>query len=96
MKINLVAMNEKLKGIGEQLVRHEKQMDINQENVKTEFGNVVAKAELVQEQLRGQLNKQEESNRQLKADNVEMKRSLNEIVKLERMTQQISHEVQAE
>ncbi len=40
-----------------------------------------------------QLNKQEESNRQLKADNVEMKKSLNEITKqLERMTQQTLHE----
>ena len=44
-----------------------------------------------------QLNKQEESYRQLRADNVEMKKSLNEIMKqLERMTQQTSHEVQAE
>ena len=104
VKVNLAAMNEKLKGVGKQLARNkeqmdrnEKQMDRNQENVKTEFGNVVAKVELVQEQLRGQLNKQEESNRRLKADNVEMKRSLNEIMKqLERMTQQTSHEVQAE
>jgi hypothetical protein len=90
VKVNLAAMNEKLKGVGEQLVRHEKQMDRKQENVKTE---VVAKVELVQEQL----NKQEECKRQLKADNVEMKRRLNEITKqLERMTQQTSHEVQAE
>ena len=94
VKVNLAAMNEKLneklKGVGEQL-------DRNQENVKTQFRNVVAKVELVQEQLRGQLNKQEESNRQLQADNVEMKRSLNEIMKqLKRMTQQTSHEVQAE
>jgi hypothetical protein len=86
VKVNLAAMNEKLKGVGEQ-------MDRNQENVKTEFGNVVAKVELVQEQL----NQQEECNRQLKADNVEMKRSLKGITKqLERMTQQTSHEVQAE
>ena len=97
VKVNLEAMNEKLKGVGEQLAINEKQMNRNQENVKTEFGNVVAKVELVQEQLRGQLNKQEESNRRLEADNVEMKRSLNEITKqLERMTQQPSHEVQAE
>ena len=54
---------------------------------------MVGKVELVQEQL----NKQEESNRQVKADNVEMKRSLNEITKqLERITQQTSHEEQAE
>jgi hypothetical protein len=87
VKVNLAAMNEKLneklKGVGEQL-------DRNQENIKTE---VVAKVEQVQ----GQLNKQEECNRRLEADNVEMKRSLNEIMKqLERMTQQTSHEVQAE
>jgi hypothetical protein len=97
VKVNLAAMNEKLKGVGEQLHRNKEQTDRNQENVKTEFGNVVAKVELVQEQLRGQLNKQEEGISQLKADNVEMKRSLNEITKqLERMTQQTSHEVQAE
>ena len=90
VKVNLAAMNEKLKGVGEQL-------DRNQENVKTAIGNVVAKVELVQEQLRGQLNKQEESNHQLKADNVEMKGSLNEITKqLVRMTQQTLHEVPAE
>jgi hypothetical protein len=94
VKVHLAAMNEKLKGVGEQLDRHEKQMDRNQENVKTEFGNVVVKVEMVQEQLRGQLNKQEECNRQLRADNVEMKRSLNEITKqLERMTQQTSEEM---
>jgi hypothetical protein len=93
VKVNLAAMNEKLKGVGKQLARN----DRNQENVKTAVGNVVAKVELVQEQLRGQLNKQEECNRQLQVDNVEMKRSLNEITKqLERMTQQTSHEVQAE
>ena len=52
-----------------------------------------AKVELVQ----AQLNKQEETNRQLKADNVEIKKSLNEIMKqLERMTQQKSHGVQVE
>jgi hypothetical protein len=55
VKVNLAAMNEKLKGVGEQLDRN----DRNQENVKTAVGNVVAKVELVQEQLRGQLNKQE-------------------------------------
>ncbi|CAB4029349.1 kelch repeat and K+ channel tetramerization domain containing [Paramuricea clavata] len=97
VKVNLATMNEKLKGVGEQLAGNEKQMDRNQENVKTQFRNVVAKVELVQEQLRGQLNKQEESNRRLEADNVEIKRSLNEITKqLKRMTQQTSHEVQAE
>ena len=61
-------------------------------NVKAVEKNVVAKVELVQQQL----NKQEESNRRLEADNMEMKKSLNEIMKqLERMTQ-TSHEVQGE
>ena len=79
VKDNLAAMNEKLKRVGETLGKLDE--------------NVIAKVELVQEQL----NKQGESNRQLKADNVEMKKSLNEIMKqLERMTQQTSHEVQAE
>ena len=79
VKDNLAAMNEKLKRVGETLGKLDE--------------NVIAKVELVQEQL----NKQGESNCQLKADNVEMKKSLNEIMKqLERMTQQTSHEVQAE
>ncbi|CAB3994537.1 RING finger 151-like [Paramuricea clavata] len=90
VKVNLAAMNEKLneklKGVAEQLYRNKEQTDRNQKNM-------VAKVELVQEQL----NKQEEGISQLKADNVEMKRSLNEITKqLERMAQQTSHEVQAE
>ena len=97
VKVNLAAMNEKLKGVGEQLVRHEKQMDRNKEQTDRNQENMVAKVGLVQEQLRGQLNKQEEGISRLEADNVEMKRSLNEITKqLERMTQQTSHEVQAE
>ena len=55
--------------------------------------NVVAKVDLVQKQL----SKQEESNSELKTHSVEKKKSLNEIMKqLERMTQQISDEVQAE
>ena len=83
VKVDLAAMNEKLKGVGETLVRNEK-------NVKAVKEEVV---QLVQEQL----DKQEESDRQLTADNVEIKKSLNEIMKqLERITQQISHEVQAE
>ena len=94
VKVNLVAMNEKLD-------RNQKaQIEIlnsKVENVKVEVKaveeNVIAKVELVQQQL----NKQEESNRQLKVDNIEMKKSLNEIMKqLERMTQQTSHEIQAE
>ena len=68
-------------------------LDKNETNVLVVVKNVATKVELVQEQL----NKQEESNRQLRADNVEMKKSLNEIMKqLERMTQQTSREVQAE
>ena len=68
-------------------------LDKNENNVLVVVKNVATKVELVQEQL----NKQEESNRQLRADNVEMKKSLNEIMKqLERMTQPTSHEVQAE
>ena len=85
IKGNLATMNEKLD-------RNEKKIEaIVKVEVKTE--NVVAKVELVQQQL----NKQEESNRRLEADNTEIKKSLNEILKqLERMTGQTSHEVQAE
>ena len=80
VKDSLAAINEKLFE--------------NEKNVLEKIeANVVAKDDLVQEQL----SKQEESNRQLKADNVEMKKSLNEITKqLERMTKHTSHEVQAE
>ena len=87
VKVNLAAMNEKLD-------RNEKKIeDVVKVEVKTVQENVAAKVELVQQQL----NKQEESNRQLRADNTEIKKSLNEIMKqLERMTQQTSHEVQAE
>ena len=82
VKVDLAAMDDKLKGIGETLVR-------NETNVKAVKEDVV--------QLVQQLNKQEESNRQLRADNIEMKKSLKEIMKqLERITQQTSHEVQAE
>ena len=83
MKVDLESMNETL--------------STKAENVKVEVKavveNVAAKVQLVQEQL----NRQEESNRRLERDNVEMKKSLIEIMKqLERMTQQTSHEVQAE
>ena len=93
VKVSLAAMDEKVKGVGETLSKNEKivaeKLERNETNVKAVF----AKVELVQEQL----NKQEESNRQLRADIVEIKQSLNEIMKqLERMTQQTSHEVQAE
>ncbi|CAB4037719.1 RING finger 151-like [Paramuricea clavata] len=86
VKVNLAAMNEKLD-------KNEKNVLEKIETKGKAVENVVAKVELVQKQL----NKQEESNRQFKADNVEMKKSLNEIMKqLERITQQMSHEVQAE
>ena len=86
MRGNFAVMNEKFRGLGESFAR-------NEINVKAVKEDVIAKVELVQQQL----NKQEESNRRLEADNVEMKKSLNEIMKqLERMTQQTSHEVQAE
>ena len=93
VKVSLAAMDENVKGVGETLSKNEKivaeKLERNETNVKA----VGAKVELVQQQL----NKQEESNRQLRADNVEIKQSLNEIMKqLERMTQQTSHEVQAE
>ena len=65
----------------------------NEANVKAVEENVVAKVDLVQKQL----SKQEESNSELKTHSVEKKKSLNEIMKqLERTTQQISDEVQAE
>ena len=61
--------------------------------VKAVEENVVAEVQLVQQQL----YKQEESIRQVRADNADMKKSLSTIVKqLERMTQQIMHEPQAE
>ena len=61
--------------------------------MKAVVENVITKVELVQQQF----DKLEESNRRLEADNIEIKKSLNEIMKqLERMTQQTSHEVQAE
>ena len=60
--------------------------------VKAVEENVIAKVELVQQQL----NKQEENIRQLRADNADIKKSLSAVMKqLERMTQQII-QVQAE
>ena len=86
MKVNLAAMNEKLKEVGGTLTR-------NETNVKAVVENVIAKVERVQKQL----NKQEENNRQLQAENLEIRKSLNKIMKQrERLTQQTSHEVQAE
>ena len=87
LKVDLAVMNDKLD-------RNEKKIEetlrSKVENVKVE---VIAKVELVQQQL----NKQKESNRRHKEDNTEIKKSLNEIMKqLERIAQQTSHEVQAE
>ena len=90
MKVDLAAMSVKL-GKNEKIISDK--LERIATNVKAVEKNVVAKFELVREQF----NKQEESNCQLKADNIEMKKSFNEIMKqLERMTQQTSHEVQAE
>ena len=86
MKVKLAAMDEKLD-------KNEKTLSATKVEVKAVEENVVAKVQLVQQQL----NKQEESNRQVRADNADMKKTLNEIMKqLERMTQQIMHEAQAE
>ena len=90
MKVDLAAMSVKFD-------RNYENLSSNGENVKVEVkavkDDVVAKVELIQQQL----NKQEESNRQLKADNVEIKKSLNKIIEqLERMAQQTSHDVEAE
>ena len=85
VKVNLAAMNAKLLEVGEKMDRNEKKLDENHENVKGVVANV-------QEQL----NKQEESNRQLKADNLETKKCLSKITQqLEGVTQQASHVVPA-
>ena len=84
VKVDLAAMNEKWKGVGETLTR-------NEANVKAVEENLVAKVDLVQEQL----SKQEETNSELKTHSTEIKKSLNEIMKqLERLTQQTLDEVQ--
>ena len=91
IKVDLAAMNVKLDKNDENL-RYK--IDNLKAEVKGVKEDVIAKVELVVQQ---QLNKQEENNRWLEADNVEIKNSLIEIMKqLERMTQQTSHEVQAE
>ena len=90
VKVNLKSVNEKLDRNEKDFKRIEETIKHNVEAVEN---NVIAKVELVQQQL----NKQEESNRQLRTDNVEMKKSLNEIMKqLDKMTQQTSDKVQAE
>ena len=86
MKVDLAAINEKLD-------TNEKTQSATKVEVKAVEENVVAKVQLVQQQL----NKQDESIRQVRADNADMKKSLSTIMKqLERMTQQIMHEAQAE
>ena len=97
VKVNLVAMNEMFDRNQKANEKQIETLSSKVENVKVEVKaieeNVVAKVELVQQQL----NKQDENICRLKADNVEIKKSLTEIMKqLERMTQQTSHEVQAE
>ena len=90
VKVNLAAMDEKLDRNEKKLTEKLERIEASGETVEE---NVIAKVEhLVQQQL----NKQEESNRQLKADNVEMKRSLNEMTKLLEMMAQALPEVQAE
>ena len=84
MEVNLATINEKLDRNEKKLDRNEKKMSEDVQriemNLKAVEENLVAKVDLVQEQLI-----------------VEMKTSLNEITKqLERMTQQASHEVEAE
>ena len=93
VKVNLAAINEKLGKNEKDFNKMDKNFKDNKQNVETVERKLAAKVELVQ----AQLNKQEESNRRLEADNIEIKKSLNEIMKqLERMTQQTSHEVLAE
>ena len=104
MKVSLVAVNEKLKEVGQKLDKNEKQMETRmdkvQENVKAEVGNVAAEVGNVAAEVKmvqGQLNKQGECISQLKADNAELKKSLNAITKqLERMAQQMLQGVHAE
>ncbi|XP_028404286.1 influenza virus NS1A-binding protein-like [Dendronephthya gigantea] len=85
VKNNLAAMNVKLNEVGEKLKRSER-------NIKAVEENVLAKVELVHKQL----NKQEESNQELKADNIEIKKTLNQLSQqLEFLTEQTLHVVLA-
>ena len=91
VKLNLAAINVKLNEVGE---KSDTNVERVEASVKAVEESVIAKVDVVEEQL---MNKLAESNRHLEADNVEMKKSLNEITKqLQRMTQQTSHEVQTE
>ena len=97
MEVNLAAINEKLDRNEKKLDRNERKMSETVQRIETNWKaveqNLVAKVDLVQEQL----NKQEVSDRHVQGDIVEMKKSLIVITnQLERMTQQASHEVEAE
>ena len=88
VKANLAAINEKLdknEKKNEETLRSN--VDVVKVEVKTVQENVAAKIELVHQRL----NKQEESNRRLEANNTEIKKGLHVIMK-----QQTSHEVRAE
>ena len=70
-----------------------REMDAMTSSITAVNEKLAAKVGLVQ----GQLKKQEESNRRLEADNVEMKKILSDMTKqLERITQQISREFQSD
>ncbi|XP_028404270.1 kelch-like ECH-associated protein 1 [Dendronephthya gigantea] len=78
VKENLAVMNLKLNEVSETLKQNEMKLDRNEKSV-------LANADMVQKQL----NKQEESNRRLEADNVEMKKCLEKVAQqMERLTQQ--------
>jgi hypothetical protein len=89
VKVNLALMNEKLD-------RNEKRLLETLEKIETN-GNAVENVVREVELIRQQFNKQDDNNRHVQGDIVEMKKSLTKITKLlERMSQQTSHEVQAE
>jgi hypothetical protein len=89
VKVNLALMNEKLD-------RNEKRLLETLEKIETN-GNAVENVVREVELIRQQLNKQDVNNCHVQGDIVEIKKSLTKITKLlERMTQQTSHEVQAE
>ena len=92
VKVNMAAMNEKLKEVSKKLDGNEQTSDRQEKTLKRTL--VQEQLELVQEQL----NKQQESNRRLKADHVEMKKCLTEIIKqLETIiTRQTLYEVPSE
>ena len=93
MKVDLAAINMKLDRNEKDFNKMEENLKGNAESVKVVVENVAAKVELIQLQL----NKQEESNRQFRADNVQIKKNLNEIINhLETTTQQTSQKVQVE